>query len=106
MKRLVYRLPGTSTVLYCKKRIAIRYCAVSPPLHAKSFASIERPRDGTGATGNAAWWQFHRKANVAEVLRQIRASVNFPGETMIINVDGENYRFGRKFFWMRGARIQ
>ena len=52
-----------------------------------------------------SWWQWHRKARVAEALRQIRASVNFPGETMIINVEGDNYRFGRKFSWMRGARI-
>jgi hypothetical protein len=26
------------------------------------------------------------------------------GETLIICVDGENYRFGRKFRWMRGSR--
>lgn len=51
------------------------------------------------------WWQLHSKAKVAEVLQQIQASVNFPGETMIINVEGENYRFGRKFFRLRGARI-
>ena len=51
------------------------------------------------------WWQLHNKAMVADALRQIQASVIFPGETMIINVEGENYRFGRKFFWMRGARI-
>jgi Zn-dependent protease with chaperone function len=51
------------------------------------------------------WWQLHSKAKVADALRQIQASVIFPGETMIINVEGENYRFGRKLFWMRGARI-
>jgi hypothetical protein len=31
--------------------------------------------------------------------------VSFPGETMILSVEGENYRFGRKFRWMRGSRI-
>jgi len=31
--------------------------------------------------------------------------VQFPGETLILSVQGENYRFGRKFRWMRGSRI-
>lgn len=29
----------------------------------------------------------------------------FPGETLIVSVEGVNYRFGRKFRWMRGAKI-
>jgi len=49
--------------------------------------------------------QLHTKRRVAEMLLAIQTSVRFPGETLIINVDGGNYRFGRKFRWMRGARI-
>jgi len=49
--------------------------------------------------------QFHNKKRVTEILQRIHESVEFPGETIIINVDGDNYRFGRKFWWMRGAGI-
>lgn len=48
---------------------------------------------------------LHTKRRVADVLQKIQASVRFPGETLIINVEGGNYRFGRKFWWMGGARI-
>jgi len=41
----------------------------------------------------------------SEVQQRILNEVKFPGETMIINVEGDNYRFGRKFAWMRGSRI-
>jgi hypothetical protein len=49
--------------------------------------------------------QRHAKRRAAEVLARIQETVSFPGETLIINVEGENYRFGRKFRWMRGSRI-
>jgi len=39
------------------------------------------------------------------VLERIHQAVTWPGETLIISVEGENYRFGRKFRWMRGSRI-
>jgi hypothetical protein len=52
-----------------------------------------------------AWYQFHSKARAQEVLRGINESIQFPGETMILNVEGPYYRFGRKFRWMRGARV-
>jgi Zn-dependent protease with chaperone function len=57
---------------------------------------------GFGVTG---LFQLHSKKRASEVLQRIQETVQIPGETMIINVDGDNYRFGRKFRWMRGARI-
>lgn len=51
------------------------------------------------------WFQWRRKGRAQEVTRAIQDSVRFPGETLIISVEGENVRFGRKFRWMRGARI-
>lgn len=51
------------------------------------------------------WYQMYNKQRAQEVSRRIRESVPFPGETLIISVDGNNYRFGRKFHWMHGARI-
>jgi Zn-dependent protease with chaperone function len=49
--------------------------------------------------------RWHTKRRAAEVLAGIQQAVSFPGETLIINVEGQNYRFGRKFRWMRGSRI-
>ena len=49
--------------------------------------------------------RWHSKRRAAEVLARIRETGSFPGETLILNVEGENYRFGRKLRWMRGSRI-
>jgi hypothetical protein len=46
-----------------------------------------------------------KKGSTRAVLQRIGEQVSFPGETMILSVEGENYRFGRKFRWMRGSRI-
>jgi Zn-dependent protease with chaperone function len=46
-----------------------------------------------------------RKRRIAEVHQRIHEGVRFPGETLFLSAEGENYRFGRKFRWMRGARI-
>lgn len=53
----------------------------------------------------AGTFRLYSKRRVSEVLTEIHNTVQVPGETLIINVEGDNYRFGRKFFWMRGARI-
>jgi hypothetical protein len=45
------------------------------------------------------------KKRAAAAMQALQERVQFPGETLIINVEGENYRFGRKFAWMRGSRI-
>jgi len=50
-----------------------------------------------------AYW--HTRKRSAEVLAQIQQQAQFPGETMILSAEGGNYRFGRKFRWMRGSRI-
>jgi hypothetical protein len=48
---------------------------------------------------------LNRKRRTAEVLERIHQAVTWPGETLIISVEGENYRFGRKLRWIRGSRI-
>lgn len=53
--------------------------------------------------GSLLRWRTKRRAD--EVLARIKETVSFPGETLILNVEGENYRFGRKIVWMRGSRI-
>lgn len=49
--------------------------------------------------------RFFSKKRAAAALQAIQEGVQFPGETLILNVEGGNYRFGRKFAWMRGSRI-
>jgi Zn-dependent protease with chaperone function len=51
------------------------------------------------------WYQLHSKRKVEEVFRRIQEDVPVPIDMQIINLDGENYRFGRKFHWMRGTRV-
>lgn len=63
-----------------------------------------RPCYVLGFTVTRRFW-FGVNNRAADVLRQIQQTVQFPGETVIISVQGENYRFGRKFRWIRGARI-
>lgn len=53
----------------------------------------------------AGFFQFHSPSRAAAVLRQIKQTVEFPGETMIFNVEGDNYRFGQKFKKIKGAKI-
>jgi hypothetical protein len=52
-----------------------------------------------------AWWRFHSKRRAADVQRHIMEEVEFPGGTLIINVEGSNYCFGRKLRFKRGARV-
>ncbi len=51
------------------------------------------------------WWRFHSRRRAADVQRRILETVAFPGETFVINIEGDNYRFGRKLRFRRGARI-
>lgn len=51
------------------------------------------------------WWGLHRRRRVQAIQERIAQEVSFPGETLVLYVDGDHYRFGRKFRFMRGARI-
>lgn len=53
----------------------------------------------------SSMFAFQNKSRVSGVLAAIQRTVIFPGETLIINVEGANSSFGRKFYWMKGARI-
>jgi len=63
----------------------------------------ERPCYVLGYT--IRWRPFGPKASVQVVLNRIQETVECPGETLILNVEGTNAAFGRKFRWMRGSRI-
>lgn len=51
------------------------------------------------------WLPLRRKQRVQTVIAELQQKVTFPGETLLIGVEGNNYRFGRKFRWMRGSCI-
>jgi hypothetical protein len=52
-----------------------------------------------------AFYELHRAAKASAVQKDVLSSCEFPGETLVVNVDGENYRFARKLRRCRGARI-
>jgi hypothetical protein len=58
-----------------------------------------------GYTVRRGWLPWQAKASVQGVLQRIQETVSFPGETLILSVEGSNAAFGRKFRWMRGSRI-
>jgi Zn-dependent protease with chaperone function len=61
-----------------------------------------RPLYILGFTMVGLWYS---KKKAIELVGRLQQTVNFPGETLILSVGGENYCFGRKFKWMRGSRI-
>jgi len=64
-----------------------------------------RPLYVLGFAVRAPWWSLSRKKLSAQVQQAIQEGVEFPGETMIFSIEGENYRFGRKFWWKRTGRL-
>jgi Zn-dependent protease with chaperone function len=53
----------------------------------------------------APWWKPYRVKVSATVQQAILDNVNFPGETLIISVEGENARFARKLRRVARSRI-
>jgi Zn-dependent protease with chaperone function len=51
------------------------------------------------------WWWFHNRKRAADVQQRIVETLRFPGEALIISLEGHNRGFGRKFRFIRGARI-
>jgi Zn-dependent protease with chaperone function len=58
-----------------------------------------------GYTVRRGWLPGQAKGSVQAALQRIQETVSFPGETLILSVEGANAAFGRKFRWMRGSRI-
>jgi len=58
-----------------------------------------------GYTVRSGWLPGRKKGSTQVVLARIQESVSFPGETLILSVEGGNAAFGSKFRWMRGSRI-
>ncbi|MDH4094721.1 MAG: M48 family metallopeptidase [Betaproteobacteria bacterium] len=82
-------VPGLRKAYFVRKRVAH---LAHRPFHVLGFKASFPLQPGV-------------KKRAAAMMQSIQERVQFPGETLIVNVEGENYRFGRKFAWMRGARI-
>jgi hypothetical protein len=48
---------------------------------------------------------LRRSERQREVMEQLRTAVEFPGETLIINIEGANCSFGRQFAEVAHARL-
>ncbi len=52
------------------------------------------------------WWGIYRRKREAGIGQRIVDELNLPGEIFCLSIDGDNYRFGRKFRWKRGTRVR
>ena len=52
-----------------------------------------------------SWSPFGRTRRAQQAIATMQAQITFPVEVLLVCVEGDNYRFGRKFRWMRGSRI-
>ena len=51
------------------------------------------------------WWSVFRRQRVEKTGQLIADQVTLPGEIFFLSVEGDQYKFGRKFRWRRGARV-
>ena len=51
------------------------------------------------------WWRLHDAAKVHALTQRIRQEVRFPGDTLIINIEGANSRFAGKIREVTDSRI-
>jgi len=51
------------------------------------------------------WWGLHDAANAHALTQRIRQEVRFPGDTLIINIEGSNSRVAAKLREVTGSRI-
>jgi hypothetical protein len=82
------QIEGLRQAYLVRKRVTHR---PDVPLYVLGFCATS-----LGFTGNA---------RTLAVMQQLRTQVQFPGETLIINIGSANGRFGREFRAMAGSRI-
>jgi hypothetical protein len=64
----------------------------------------EKPLYILGFT-SSPWWKLNDAANRHALTQQIRQEVKFPGDTLIVALDGTQWGFGKKMRRVKGARI-
>ena len=81
-------IPGLSRAYLVRKRVTHR---PEVPLYVIGFATMTLG--------------LPNKSRAQTVMEQLRITSGFPGETLIINVQGANEHFGRAFSAVQGAQI-
>jgi Zn-dependent protease with chaperone function len=89
MQAQLKAIPGLGKAYFVKKRV--RHMPERP------FYVLGFTLDG--------WLPWGKNDSSQVVLRRIQESVQFPGDTMILSVEGKNSAFRRKFRWTHGSRI-
>ena len=51
------------------------------------------------------WWKLDNRAKANAILRRMSQEVRFPGETIIVSLEGSNQGFAKKIRRVRGSRI-
>ena len=81
-------VPGLQRAYLLRKRVTFR---AELPLYVLGISAARRG--------------FTRASRLAEIIKQLRKSVQFPGETLIVDLDVVDERFGREFRGLAGAQI-
>ncbi|HCL42259.1 MAG TPA: hypothetical protein DHW73_12905, partial [Pseudomonas sp.] len=83
-------MPGLRRVYLLRKRVAL---FPERPLFVLGYSCTR-------------WWGLYRRKKVDAIGQRLVDEVQLPGEVFVLSTDGDNYRFGRKFWWKRGARVR
>lgn len=57
------------------------------------------------AFSTTRWYQFTNKKRIEDVLQQIQNNMPLNQAVLILSIEGDNYKFGRKMRWIKGSRI-
>ena len=83
-------MPGLRRVYLLRKRVAL---FPERPLFVLGYSCTR-------------WWGLYRRKKVDAIGQRLVDEIQLPGEVFVLSTDGDNYRFGRKFWWKRGARVR
>jgi Zn-dependent protease with chaperone function len=64
----------------------------------------ERPMYVLGIA-STKWWRLYDRAQAHALVQRIKQEVRFPGETLIVSIEGNNYKFARKMRRVKRSRI-
>jgi hypothetical protein len=57
------------------------------------------------AFSTTRWYQLTNKKRIEDVLQQIQNDMPLEQAVLILSIEGDNYKFGRKMRWIKGSRI-
>lgn len=57
------------------------------------------------AFSTGSWYQLTNKKRIEDVLQQIQQAISLDQQVLILSIEGDNYKFGRKMRWIKRSRI-